>query len=419
MTEVGLDAEESFVERTVSAYDNPGIPYEVASTIPDKRRSKWREIIIGFSPSWFTACMGTGIVAVLFYFIPFEERWLYYLSIILFIFDAILFCVISFITILRYALEPTLWRATLTDPAIAPFLGTIPIAFVILIELWVFICVPLWGEWASTLAWVCWIVDAIFAVIITTSLSFQLMSKSHLDSLKMVTAVQLLPIASTVIASGVGAEVAGVLPSHGRAQATLVASFVLWGMAMPLSGIILIIYYQRLAVHKLPSREVIVSCFLPLSPLGFGSYSIMYMGKVARSLLADSEPAIAIAGEVAFMFCMLIGLIIWSFGLTWFAFALASIYHSWPFPFNMGWWGFTFPLGVFAASTIELGLGMSSLFFRVLGTVFSAIVIVLWIVVSLGTLRGLWKRSLLVAPVIPVILREEPIPSDGFSSDFW
>lgn len=233
--------------------------------------------------------MGTGIVAVLFYFIPFKARWLYYLSIILFILDAILFCIISFITILRYALEPTLWRATLTDPAIAPFLGTIPIAFVILIELWVFICVPLWGEWASTLAWVCWIVDAIFAVIITTSLSFQLyvvrclvsmiftnhrirMSKSHLDSLKMVTAVQLLPIASTVIASGVGAEVAGVLPSHGRAQATLVASFVLWGMAMPLSGIILIIYYQRLAVHKLPSREVIVSCFLPLSPLGFGSY---------------------------------------------------------------------------------------------------------------------------------------------------
>lgn len=52
MTEVGLDAEESFVERTVSAYDNPGIPFEVASTIPDKRRSKWREIIIGFSPSY-------------------------------------------------------------------------------------------------------------------------------------------------------------------------------------------------------------------------------------------------------------------------------------------------------------------------------------------------------------------------------
>lgn len=95
----------------------------------------------------------------------------------------------------------------------------------------------------------------------------------------------------------------------------------------------------------------------------------MYMGKVARSLLADSEPAIAIAGEVAYMFCMLLGLIIWSFGLTWFVFALASIYHSWPFPFNMGWWGFTFPLGVFAASTMELGLGMSSLFFRVLGTV--------------------------------------------------
>jgi hypothetical protein len=44
-------------------------------------------------------------------------------------------------------------------------------------------------------------------------------------------------------------------------------------MSMPLAAIVLAIYYQRLAVHKLPAREVIVSCFLPVGPLGFGSYT--------------------------------------------------------------------------------------------------------------------------------------------------
>ena len=39
------------------------------------------------------------------------------------------------------------------------------------------------------------------------------------------------------------------------------------------------------------------------------------------------------------------------------------------FPFNMGWWGFTFPLGVFTVSTTTIGKEMPSKFFEVLGTV--------------------------------------------------
>ena len=34
----------------------------------------------------------------------------------------------------------------------------------------------------------------------------------------------------------------------------------------------------------------------------------------------------------------------------------------------MGWWGFTFPLGVLTTSTTMIGKEMPSAFFRVLGT---------------------------------------------------
>ncbi|KAL2811574.1 voltage-dependent anion channel [Aspergillus granulosus] len=342
--------------------------------------------------------MGTGMASILLYFIPFKAKWLYYLSIVLFVLNTVFFCIISLLTVLRYCLFPKLWRTTLCDPMVAPFLGTAPIAFATLVELWVFICVPHWGEWASTMAWAFWIVDAVGAVILTMYLSFLLMSKSRIRSLEMVTAVQLLPLASTIIASGVGAEVAEVLPSRERAIATTIASFVLWGMSMPLAAIVLAIYYQRLAVHKLPAREVIVSCFLPVGPLGFGSYTIMYLGKVTHSLFADAEPELAIAAKCVQVVTLVLGLIIWGFGLTWLFFALASIYTASPFPFNMGWWGFTFPLGVYAASTILIGNELPSLVFQVLGTVLSAIVILLWVVVSLGTVRGIWKRTLFVAP---------------------
>ncbi|KAI7109405.1 hypothetical protein KC352_g36467, partial [Hortaea werneckii] len=41
----------------------------------------WRRIVRNFSPSWFSVTMGTGIVANIFYIIPWKADWLHYLSI--------------------------------------------------------------------------------------------------------------------------------------------------------------------------------------------------------------------------------------------------------------------------------------------------------------------------------------------------
>lgn len=97
-------------------------------------------------------------------------------------------------------------------------------------------------------------------------------SQTYITSLERITALQLLPIAATIVAAGTGAEVAEILPDPKHAMGTVLVSYILWGMGTPLAMTILVIYYQRLAVHKLPSRETIVSCFLPLGPLGFGGF---------------------------------------------------------------------------------------------------------------------------------------------------
>jgi tellurite resistance protein TehA-like permease len=95
----------------------------------------------------------------------------------------------------------------------------------------------------------------------------------------------------------------------------------------------------------------------------------MYLGKVSRGIFQETNALDPMAGSILYVLGFFVAIIMWGFGLVWFCLALASIYQSRPFPFNMGWWGFTFPLGVFAASTIQLGIELSSMFFRVLGTV--------------------------------------------------
>lgn len=93
------------------------------------------------------------------------------------------------------------------------------------------------------------------------------------------------------------------------------------------------------------------------------------MGKVARELFEGTDILDPIAGPIAYVLGVLISLLMWSFGLIWLVFALATALYSTPFPFNMGWWGFTFPLGVYAANTIELGVELDLMFFKVFGTV--------------------------------------------------
>jgi tellurite resistance protein TehA-like permease len=193
----------------------------------------------------------------------------------------------------------------------------------------------------------------------------------HKTELSTMTAAWLLPIVAPIVAAATGGIVAEQLPNPQHALWTVIVSYILWGTGVPLAMAVLVIYFQRLTVHKLPPREVIVSVFLPLGPMGQGGFGIMQLGKVALEIFSKThtlDAANGHAGEILYVMGWLVALVMWGFGLVWLFFAIASISRS-RFPFNMGWWGFTFPLGVFAVSTTTLGKEIPSKFLSILGTV--------------------------------------------------
>ena len=98
------------------------------------------------------------------------------------------------------------------------------------------------------------------------------MAKGNETHLSSMTAVWLLPIVSCVVAASSGGIVAEALPNEQYALWTIIVSYVLWGMGIPLSLMVMAIYLQRLTLHKLPPKAVIVSVFLPLGPLGQGGF---------------------------------------------------------------------------------------------------------------------------------------------------
>lgn len=95
----------------------------------------------------------------------------------------------------------------------------------------------------------------------------------------------------------------------------------------------------------------------------------MKLGQCARDIFPKTKTLEQASGATFYTLGFLVALILWAFALVWLFFALASIARSKSFPFNIGWWGFTFPTGVVAASTLQMGTELPSGFFNILGTV--------------------------------------------------
>lgn len=315
--------------------------------------------------------MGTGIVAQLLHNLPYNGRWLYWLSVITFGLNVVLFSLAFLVSLLRYMLWPEIWSVMLKYPNQALFLAAVPIGLATIINMIALVCVPSWGPWTVQFCWALWILAAVLAVAIAFYLPFVLMSGPEETKFSSMTALWLFPVLAPIVVAGSSAVVADVLPNPQHALWTVLVGYSLWGIGVPLAMMILVIYFQRLALHKLPPREVMVSVFIPIGPFGQGGYGIMFLGKVAMKVFPKTHTVHELAGIILYNVGFITALIMWAFGLAWFFFAIATIYKSKHFPFNMGWWGFTFPIGVYAANSVLLGQELPSRFFRVLGTVCS------------------------------------------------
>jgi len=357
---------------------------------PFTRLAAPSEAIRGFTPNWFTVNMGTGIVSLMLPKLPFagsaaigEGLWWLNMGLLL------LFTLLAFARMIQY---PTECRATLRHPVQSMFLGAVPMGLATVINGFITFGVPQWGEGAALLARDLWIFDALLAAGVGLLVPYLMFT--HQDhALERMTAVWLLP----VVASEVAAASAGLIAPHlSVAAATLLiyGGYVLFALSVPLALMIITLLVLRLAQHKLPGAELGVSMFLPLGPLGTGALALLQLGAAAPRVLAAQH-----LGELAPVVTgtgLLGALVLWGFGAWWLALATLTTlrFLKTGLPFNLGWWGLTFPLGVYTASTFGLAALTHLAFFNTLGQVMVALLAALWLLVAGRTLHGAWHGHL-------------------------
>jgi tellurite resistance protein TehA-like permease len=94
------------------------------------------------------------------------------------------------------------------------------------------------------------------------------------------------------------------------------------------------------------------------------------------------------------------------FGLWWLlhgVYAVVMRHAAGTLKFNMGWWGFVFPLGVFASATIILASELRSTFMACLAMLFIIALAIILLVVSYSTVAGAYHGTIFAAPLVSAL----------------
>ena len=142
------------------------------------------------------------------------------------------------------------------------------------------------------------------------------------------------------------------------------------------------------------------SSWLSLGPIGTGALGLLVLGSAGPAILganglgsyANAIQGVGLIGAV----------LLWGYGVWWFAMAVLITlkYLRDGLPFNMGWWGYTFPLGVYTLATLRLHTVLPIGAFSIYGGALVVMLAVLWAIVGARTLAGAWHGDLFAAPCL-------------------
>ena len=366
---------------------------------PLSRLDSPREMIRQFTPNWFAATMGTGILALALPQVPGVGTSLHPVGEALWYFNIALFTLFAGLYTARWTMFGHEARRIFGHNTVSMFIGTIPMGLATIINGFLAFGLPRFGAGVIPIAETLWWIDVAMSLACGVAIPY-LMFTRHEHSLDGMTAVWLLPVVAAEVAGASGGLLAPHLANAHHQFVVLATSYVLWAYSVPVAFGILAILILRMALHKLPHESMAASSWLALGPIGTGALGMLVLGSDAPAILAAN--GLGQIGAVAQGIGTIAGLLLWGFGLWWLALATLITIRYWRagIPFNLGWWGYTFPLGVYTVATFKLGTTLQLGFFGIVGTILTIALAAMWLLVGAKTVAGGWRGNLFVSPCI-------------------
>lgn len=347
---------------------------------------KHQRIRFGFD--YFTFVMGSGIVAVI---APKVSTSLMEPAKVLWTITATVLVLLSAIALYKYVLQPRNFLNEMRDETRSHFFGALPMAYSSVIN-GVFTFSPhLFGSSTGHVLYVAVLVDCALSLVTAVSVTYHLFVHHDVELPKM-SASWLLSIVPAEVAAASASFLIPHLPvSEGKTL--LWVGYLMWGVSVPLALNVLVILFLRLALHKLPPSNLATNSWLTLGPLGTGAAGILTLGLDSKIVLTGSlhtlsTPMFAAGVIGAFG---LFGYGIW-WWITSMGVSLKFLFRG-NYPFNFGWWAFTFPLGVLTTAAFTLAAVTKLTASLYLAKAMGILLILLWFLVAIKTVHTVFNQT--------------------------
>ncbi len=346
---------------------------------------KQQKLRFGFD--YFTFVMGSGIVAVL---APRVDSILTGPAKVLWSITAVILVIISLIAIYKYALKPRNFLEEMRDETRSHFFGAVPMAYSSVVN-GVFVFFPhLFASSTGNVLFIAVLANCALSLVTASSVTYHLFVHHDVELSKMSASWLLSIVPAEVAAASASFLIPHVSIAEGRIL--LWAGYLMWGVSVPLALTVLVILFLRLALHKLPPASLATNSWLTLGPLGTGAAGILTLGIDSKLVLNGS---MQILGTPLYAAGIIGAFALFGYGIWWWITSIGvSLRYllAGNYPFNFGWWAFTFPLGVLTtaafvlADTTKLSAGLW------LAKSMGLLLIVLWFLVATKTTRTIYDQ---------------------------
>lgn len=350
----------------------------------------------GFHPGWYGAVMGTAVVGIVAYQNPGAASGLadaaHGVGVLFVAFAGALALLLGVPYAARWAIHPRAAAADLLNPAVGGLHGTFPGGLLVL-ALALSTAAPSLGgpDATSGAVLVLAVGGSALALVVGVAFAAALFLRPAVDAQAVNGSWFIPPVVTVIIPVVLAALAPRVAPADLPALAA--GGYGLLGVGLVLFAVILSLLYGRLVLHPLPGAPLAPSVWIALGPAGVGALALLRLAAASAPLLGDTAPAVASVSAIT-------ATALWGLGLWWLAVAvvlLVAYVRRGGVPYSVGWWGFVFPLGALAASTLAVARWWHAGWAEALGVALFLALAAFWAVVAARTLGALrsgraWAR---------------------------
>ena len=351
-----------------------------------------------FTWAWYTLPMATGGLALLLSpsSQPHTFTGLATIGKVVYIWDLLLFTLITLAITYRFLHFPGTLTSSLTHPTEYLFFGTSFLSLASIIACIARYGIPSCGPWLITTYLVLFWLYFATTFIVAVGAYILLFTSPHLKIQDMTPAWD-LPI-FPVMLNGTIASVGASFQPPSQAVPMLVAGLTAQGLGFLISLLMYALYIRRMIQYGLPSPATRPAMFIAVGPPSFTSLALIGFAEAwpveAYEFFGPADPDVV--RSVLKIMSLATAVFIWSLAFWFFCVAVVSNLMVWrELEFKLNWWAYVFPNVGFTIAVIDVGKVLRSEGVKWVGSVMTILMVVLYLFILVSHVRAVVGRKIL------------------------